>query len=721
MNIKKIITVLMLLIGSQLLFAQTLPDPVNVNGSDETYDGGFASSVTVKGNGKVTVNGDLTSSNVTINVGCMLIVNGDLLIQDFIGAELNVKGTLIVTGDLTVSSLYGNTVDIKSEGVLVVGGSYDEGSFGGSTETNKGEVYLGNPEDGDGFDGNGTEGDLGDLINADPPVLPDDILDDFIDEIDDPSVIPDITWEGSISGDWTDANNWTGGNTPNEYQRVVINKITNGYDAVITSAMGDVEIPSAITLSSGALIIEEGSAVTFNADVATNGQLTIKNNNTTPTSIIYNGSVTGDVTFEWAYDNLRWWFIGHPISNAQMSFYNDILTTQSGDNNYVLYDLVDSGDFEKISGTNYDFSAQNPIKGYLFKVKDDDTPLVMTGTVNTDAVYSKALQPEWQIIANPYPSYYQIPDESVSGTDFINTTGDVYVTVSTRNSDKVFHTYGTASGISSPEEFTGVIAPGQGFYVKTETPGDIYMRSVNCIHDADKVSLKSSVKTKDNLIRLKLKNESENEDEAVIAFRAGADEGYTKMDSEQRFNTNSLSYIYSIVDTSNAVINVLPLATEAYTQALGMEAKEGLHYLSIDGIESLTEDLQIFLEDTYESKMVELSAESTYEFSSGAGTFNDRFVLHFKTSEPQVPTDIDEEGANKNVSVYLLNDSELVINCMWQTDEKKVTIYSVSGAVIETDTFSGDVYTAKLNLEDGIYIINIEAEGYQYSQKVMLQ
>lgn len=710
-----------------LSYISNAQDLTVTSGQDLTFAGATYNSITINSNGKVTFNGNITSRTVDIDEDGVMIVNGNLTVEALASPRLTVEGTLIVTGNLTVQSLYGTNVGVDNNGTLVVGGEYSfQGGFGGSGETSSGDVYLSDPDDW-GYSGGSADGDITDLIGSDPPVLEEDVLVDFIEDSGyDTNLLPRTDWQGDVSGsetDWDVAGNWASGNVPTSTSNVTISSGLSNYSTLCTSKQ---YYAWNLTLEDNTeLTIPTGSQVTIYGDIniGTNAVLKVYNSNTNPTSFIVHGNVTGDITFEWNYNNSRWWFIGHPISNAQMSSYDDILLTNDETNDYVLYDYQDPDVFTKISKTSYNFSAQSPIKGYLFKVKDDNTPLIMSGTINNSSEYTKTLQTDWQVIANPYPSHYQLPTESGAGTDFEYTSGDVYVTVSTRNSDKVYHTFNSLLGIGSPAEFTGIIAPGQAFYVQTDSPGSIKMRADNRVHSVA-TQLKSVKKNiESDVLRLKLKNENGLTDEAVIAFIDDEQLGFTRIDSEQRFNDNSVSYIYSIVESKKTVINVLPTVNKDILQTVGVKAQDGRHQLYIDGIESFNEDIEIILEDKLTGVTMNMHKGTLYDFSTEEGEFEERFVLHLKKS--QIATSIEEQTENKHtaegVQIYIENNNRLTIKCDWHIDKKTVAVYSMTGEEVSKDEFVGNNYNKSLRLTSGIYVIRVTGEQSRYQQKVFVR
>ncbi|MBR8536887.1 T9SS type A sorting domain-containing protein [Carboxylicivirga sediminis] len=530
-------------------------------------------------------------------------------------------------------------------------------------------------------------------------------------------IIPAFDWEGGLSGDWFDPLNWSDSQVPVASSNVTI---TNTGTAPFVKNTSEVAQVNDLTINhTGGLTIQPGAQMTVNGTLITNDQLFVENTNTQPASLITHGNVTGDVSFKWTYDNLRWWFIAHPIANPVMASYDAIIAP----NDYVMYEYLDGG-INRISKTAYNFTAQDEIKGYMFKVKEAGAEVMHTGTINAASSYSTSLLTDWQIIGNPYPSYYQLPKETGVTADFANTTGTVYVTVSTRNSDKTFETYNTLTGLSSPETFTGVIAPSQAFYVQTEPlqTGQVTMRASNRIHDVNKVSLKSTVKELD-VLRVKLSN-GELTDEAVIALRDNGDIGLSRLDSKQRFvSDNSLSYIYSVIDQIPVVINVLPQSMVDKQVTLGIKPKyKANHTIHIDGLNSLVEDYQLFLEDKKEQVTVEMTANSEYTFEADPADKEERFVLRFKEPKTELPTDIGEGTgeAKEGVKAYIQNGTTLVVECEWKEELKQVMLYTISGRLVVSEEFRNERFNKQMSIKPGVYLLKVIGQDKAYEQKLFV-
>ncbi|MCG8581484.1 MAG: T9SS type A sorting domain-containing protein, partial [Bacteroidales bacterium] len=384
------------------------------------------------------------------------------------------------------------------------------------------------------------------------------------------------------------------------------------------------------------------------------------------------------------------------------------------------------GVFVNLSKGSHEFNVNDELRGYQLKFNLPET-ITHTGALNNDATYSRATQDGWQIMANPYPSYYKIPQAAVGTGDLAHSTGTVYVSVSTTNATKTFETYNVALGTSSPAEFKGILAPSQAFYISTaatSTPGvdQLLMSASNRFHDVNKTNLKSAMDIEEDILRIKMVNDFGFEDEAVIAFREKGDKGLSRMDSEQRYyNGTNISYIYSMVEDTKAVINTLPMDMYNEKVDLGVNLKAGNHRIRIEGLNTLSTDYPILLEDKDTGVKVEMDANSEYAFTVNEATeSNGRFVLHFGKSD--VATDIDDKVANNDskVKVYVENSSKLVVSCEW-TGDKQVYLFALDGRMVSHEEFRGESYTKDLNLKPGIYVVKIIGDDDKYEQKVFVK
>jgi hypothetical protein len=118
---------------------------------------------------------------------------------------------------------------------------------------------------------------------------------------------------------------------------------------------------------------------------------------------------------------------------------------------------------------------------------------------------------------------------------------------------------------------------------------------------------------------------------------------------------------------------------------------------------------------------VDLKSTNSYTFSSDAGTFPDRFVLTVGTITTAVPDVIIPNKAfnvytfDKTLNIDLLNDE-------WDGKTGDVNIFDLTGRKILQRTniewYKGTLTKIPLDVQQGIYIVEIKAENKKFITKI---
>ena len=109
-----------------------------------------------------------------------------------------------------------------------------------------------------------------------------------------------------------------------------------------------------------------------------------------------------------------------------------------------------------------------------------------------------------------------------------------------------------------------------------------------------------------------------------------------------------------------------------------------------------------------------------YAFESVEGTFNDRFVLHFGGVATDIEQPVDDVSDHDGIDVTVRGDSELIITCAWDNDEKIVAIYSIDGMLVSKETMNGQLFSKNLHYKSGIYIVKVSSLDKSYQEKVRI-
>ena len=190
-----------------------------------------------------------------------------------------------------------------------------------------------------------------------------------------------------------------------------------------------------------------------------------------------------------------------------------------------------------------------------------------------------------------------------------------------------FDTYNYDGGIgtnNSGTTVTGFIAPFQSFWVRV-APGSTAatMTATNAMRSHGTQNFLTLTPA---TVRLNLSN-GVSHDETIVFVKEDLSNDYDYRDSDKEIPSATVHQIYSLEGTKKVVINGIANAIEKDTLQLGVQIPTAGTY-SINCSELTFSDL-VYLEDKLTEAYIQLDNTSTYSFTSEAGTFNNRFVLHF--------------------------------------------------------------------------------------------
>ncbi len=292
----------------------------------QALDVGTQNEIKVKGvtsyspadTAKLVVYGDLSDNNslaIIVSTGSTLIVYGDLTLSS---PSSKLFGNVIVTGATTLGN-----ADILGDANLISLGNVTMG--GGSNGT--GDIYTIPPATG----GEDQQKSIEDLVIE---MSGDESLAELIESI---SIViekiidqntasgQNVIWDGTDGTNvWTTTGNWFGNISPSgDYSNITIQNAQNPY-CNMDFKLGNLELDAGAAVEfvsnlivTGDLIINEGSMLTVGGDLFVLGDILVSNTPSSPASIIVNGSVIGDVIYDWTgLSTFVWWHIGLPINGV---------------------------------------------------------------------------------------------------------------------------------------------------------------------------------------------------------------------------------------------------------------------------------------------------------------------------------------------------------------------------------------------------------------------
>jgi hypothetical protein len=331
----------------------------------------------------------------------------------------------------------------------------------------------------------------------------------------------------------------------------------------------------------------------------------------------------------------------------------------------------------------------------------------------------------YNLIGNPYPSYLDWQS--------ITLPASVMTTIWTRSCSSGgamgFDTYNSslaegARGVSSVgHTVTQYIAPLQAFWVKVATGYTTASITVNnslrSLTDvaAPSNKLKAPAIQTQKVLRLQVSNDT-NSDETVIAFNANASNDFDSYDSPKMTNDDvAMPELYSLAGDEKVAINGMNSYTLNQQMPLGFTTgASGNFTIKATDIRNFDTKTKIILKDSEQNTEQELTAGTTYPFSSGVIDNANRFSIIFRTVE--VPTDV-LKNANQILFVYKNANSQITIHRNSSLTANITVCNSIGQRLISTSA-NGTIIVINKQFSPGVYFVSVNADGNKTTKKVII-
>ena len=178
-----------------------------------------------------------------------------------------------------------------------------------------------------------------------------------------------------------------------------------------------------------------------------------------------------------------------------------------------------------------------------------------------------------------------------------------------------------------------------------------------------------------------------------------------------------------VINADNYTIQGVDAFTESTILPLNIKTSEtGLNNITIDSLENIPDDLDIFVHDMTLDIYHNLRTNGDYEIYLDAGEYADRFELTFTDN---YALSIDEITAQENLQVYFANTKgSIIIHNPKMVPLDAAEMFTIIGqSVIRIDTLEDTNYQEiKVHgLSTGSYIINLEkTDGSLITKKVIV-
>ncbi len=460
-----------------------------------------------------------------------------------------------------------------------------------------------------------------------------------------------IVWTGAVNSNWHTGGNWN--------------------PVAVPTATDDVTIPAGLTnyptLSAAGECndIMIGSSAAGTASLLDAGYLTVSGEATIQrylngggyhfVSVPINGTPTAGLfmnSYLYQFD---------AVGQAWDGVGDDPTTAITNDQGYMIWYTG--------ANTTYDFEGD-----------------LITGAFTTATPSSGAVQYQYNLVPNPYPS--ALDWDAVTGWTKTNLNDAIYLWNRTAtdvdNPNGQYASYIAGASTNSGSQYIPV---GQAFFVETDGNGAPVLAIDNDarVH-SDQAFFKSKQELPD-LLRIYANSEN-GQDEIVMRLHDEATENFDgAFDASKLFGSETLPQLYSLTAEKRMLsINSFKLSDEVTIVPMGVEwAEEGVINLMFNNLESFDSNTLIYLEDLLTGQMINLCDQQEYSFTHASDNDPLRFRLHFK-------------------GVVGLDEQSLTEHLIWSYDDKVyVSIPALTGekAIIQLVDLQGKmIYQGEHNLSN---------------------
>ena len=497
-----------------------------------------------------------------------------------------------------------------------------------------------------------------------------------------------------------------------------------------------------ITIASGkSFAIEKTGSVIMSGNFSNAGTFTLNSDSNEFASIIIGGSVTGNINYNRYVNSVgtnEWDLIGAPVSGQSINSFaaaNASTLATNGDQfaigpydnetntwtNYTTSTIGNAGDFDIGKG-----QQMATISGGTGILKFTGAPASQTQTqaiINNDAANSGA-GTQWNLIANPFPSYLQGNTNAHSNNNFLTVNSskldDEYEAIYGYDAD------GTGYTVYNNSSAALLLAPGQGFMVASDNTS------------SDTVSFTTDMRTVVGGDDLILGRNSEDSFELILKLYEGDTEiDYTKFYFEDGLNlgldpgydaghfNQGASLMSRLIENDEGVgftINAMGLESinnVVIPLEINREAGVGFR-ISIDNF-GINDNINVYLEDNIKGTLTllndqdfELTAENEL---NGVG----RFFIHL--TETVLSTDDKIETNLLNVFKADVNNFITVEGLANQSNSTKLRLYTILGKEVISATLNNNnkQTISTLGLSPGFYIVKLESENILLTKKLFFK
>jgi hypothetical protein len=499
--------------------------------------------------------------------------------------------------------------------------------------------------------------------------------------------------------------------------------------------------------NSSSLTVLEGSNIDVSGDFESESEANVVLKS--GASIIVNGSKTGNITYRRNLPTDEYFLVSPPVfgqsyDDTYVDVHNIDVNVGLGINAIATYiSSTNNWDWMLDGEQNLTFTSG---VGYNVKLENNDNggELSFTGeiagdlvtpnggvdfTLSYDSNSSGASGYDgynWNLVGNPYPAY-------IKNSDFLSNS-NIKPTIWTYNSTNQGSDNESLGGyqvrtseIGDSQNGDFYIAPGQGFFVKSDSEGTINFSEANQYHQIE-IGGSDTFQRTTPLTNIKLKvNNGTSSRKCDVYYldnvTLGFDYGYEGQLYGGGGNPNSLA-IYTQLLEDNEGVNYqtqsLPNTNyEGMVVPVGVDALANEEITISAQLNNFPANIKVFIEDKLENTFTRL--DETSNFSTTLSTNSNstgRFYLHTTSASLSTGNVLD----NNPVSIFTTTRDNLRIVGV-QSGTANVQMFNILGKQVFNTSFEGSG-SNNINLpvlSSGVYIVQVKNESGTVNKKVVIE
>jgi len=493
--------------------------------------------------------------------------------------------------------------------------------------------------------------------------------------------------------------------------------------------------------NSSSLTVLEGSNIDVSGDFESESEANVVLKS--GASIIVNGSKTGNISYRRNLPTDEYFLVSPPVFGQsyddtyvdnynidEATNINAIATYISSTNNWDWM-LDGEQNLTFTSGVGYNVKLENNDNGGELSFTGEIAGDLETqnGGVNFTLVYDPNSEPDdvdqylgfnWNLVGNPYPAYIKNSEFLTSNSSNILPTIWTWNSASGAYEDRV-------SNIDDSGNANFIIAPGQGFFVRSDASGTINFPEANQYHQIEIGGSDTFERTTPlTSIKLIINNGSSYNRHCDVYYldnvTLGFDYGYEGQILGSG-NPNSLA-IYTQLLENNEGVNYqtqsLPNTNyESMVVPVGVDALDNAEITISAELNNLPANIKVFIEDKLENTFIRL--DETSNFSTTLSTnlnSTGRFYLHTTSASLSTGSVLN----NNPVSIFTTSRDNLRIVGI-QSNIANVQLFNILGKQVFNTSFKGsgsNDITLPI-LSNGVYIVQVKNETGTINKKVVIE